>query len=303
MSKDYCLFEKDKEKRIAWITFNRPEKQNMMRGEDGAQFAKLLRQVEMDDDVKVLILRGAGKSFGTGADMSTLGPDTLGFSRDPKAPKPPLRRRLVVERNLTHDAKDDWGIQAAFHVCKPTISQVHGYCYGWHFMTMWMTDIVIASEEALFTHPALRYIAESVPAMSWMNDMGYHKTAELVFTGRAFTARELEHMGIVNKVVPLEKLEEEVMEYASVIAKQPLDVLMLQKHYLETLRSMRNETMTGNLLACLVHMTSSYMKPEPDDFIVMKETAREGAKGAVAKREQRYSPRWRLSYEGRAAKE
>lgn len=300
---DYCLFEKDKEKRIAWITFNRPEKHNMMNAKDGAEFAKLLRQVEEDDDVKVLILRGAGKSFGTGAAMSTLGPDTMGFSRDPKAPRPPLRKRLLVELSISHDAKDDWGIRATSHFCKPCIAQVHGYCYGWHFETMAQADIAIASEEALFTHPALRYIAEPSLAVHCLDNIGYKKTAELVFTGRAFTAREMEHMGMVNSVVPREKLEEEVMEYASVIAKQAIDTLMMQKYHLQIMRAMRHDTLTGNLVAALAHVAGSYMKTEPGDFIVMKETAREGAKAAALKAQQMYPPRWRLSYEGRAAKE
>ena len=303
MSSEYCLFEKDKEKRIAWITFNRPEKLNMMRQTEGNEFAQLLRQIEEDNDVKVLILRGAGKAFGTGADMGHLGPDTMGFSRDPKASRPNVARRLLAELSISHDAKDDWGIRANSHFCKPCIAQVHGYCYGWHFEAMAQSDIAIASEEALFTHPALRYIAEPSLAVHCLDNIGYKKTAELIFTGRAFTAQEMEHMGMVNSVVPREKLEDEVMEYASVIAKQALDTLMLQKYHLEIMKCMRHDSLTGNLIAALTHVLGSYMKTEPSDFIVMKETAKHGAKAAAAKAQQMYPPRWRLNYEGRAAKE
>ena len=108
---------------------------------------------------------------------------------------------------------------------------------------------------------------------------------------------------MVNSVVPREKLEEEVMEYASVIAKQALDTLMMQKYHLEIMKCMRHDSLTGNLIAALAHVAGSYMKTEPSDFVVMKETARSGAKAAAAKAQQMYSPRWRLSYEGRAAKE
>ena len=303
MSSEYCLFEKDKEKRIAWITFNRPEKLNMMRQTEGNEFAQLLRQIEEDNDVKVLILRGAGKAFGTGADMGHLGPDTMGFSRDPKASRPNVARRLLAELSISHDAKDDWGIRANSHFCKPCIAQVHGYCYGWHFEAMAQSDIAIASEEALFTHPALRYIAEPSLAVHCLDNIGYKKTAELIFTGRAFTAQEMEHMGMVNSVVPREKLEDEVMEYASVIAKQALDTLMLQKYHLEIMKCMRHDSLTGNLIAALTHVLGSYMKTEPSDFVVMKETAKHGAKAAAAKAQQMYPPRWRLNYEGRAAKE
>lgn len=300
---DYLLYEKDKEKRIAWVTFNRPEKLNMMRSTDGAEFAQLLRKIEDDDDIKVLILKGAGECFGTGADMGHLGPDTMGFSRDPKAPRPSLGRRLLAELAISHDAKDYWGIRANSHFCKPCISMVHGYCYGWHFEAMAQSDIAIASEEALFTHPALRYIAEPSLAVHCLDNIGYKRTAELIFTGRAFTAKEMFSMGMVNSVVPRDKLEAETLEYASVIAKQALDTLMMQKYHLEIMKCMRHDSLTGNLIAALAHVAGSYMKTEPGDFVVMKEVAKEGAKAAAAKAQQMYSPRWRLDYKGRAAKE
>jgi enoyl-CoA hydratase len=299
----YLLYEKDKEKRIAWVTFNRPEKLNMMRSTDGKEFAQLLRQIEEDDDVKVLVLKGAGECFGTGADMGHLGPDTMGFSKDAKASRPSVRKRLLAELSISHDAKDDWGIRANSHFLKPCIAQIHGYCYGWHFEVMAQSDIAIASEEALFTHPALRYIAEPTIAVHCLDNIGYKRTAELMLTGRAFTARELLGMGMVNSVVSREKLDKEVMEYASVIALQPLDTLMMQKYHLEIMRCMRHQTLTGDLIAALAHVTGSYMKTDPGDFVVMKEVAKIGAKAAAAKANQMYSPRWRLSYEGRAAKE
>ena len=73
--------------------------------------------------------------------------------------------------------------------------------------------------------------AEPSLAVLCLDNIGYKKTAELVFTGRAFTAQEMAQMGMVNSVVPREKLDEEVMEYASVIAKQALDTLMMQKYH------------------------------------------------------------------------
>ena len=97
MQGNYLLFEKDKEKRIAWLTFNRPERQNMATMEDMEEIMRLLREIEEDDDVKVLIIKGAGECFGSGADVMLLGPATAGFSLDPKAPYPPVRKRLIQE--------------------------------------------------------------------------------------------------------------------------------------------------------------------------------------------------------------
>ena len=304
MSQDYFLYEKDSAKRIGFITFNKPEKLNMITmADDAVYFKDLLWEIEQDDDVKVLVLRGAGECLGVGADVSDLGPETVGFSRDPKEPPPPLRRRLAYERRMGHDGIDKCGMVSVFSFGKPVITQAKSYCYGWHFQQATEGDIIIASEDALFTHPAFRYIAETFPTMAWMNTMGYQKTAEMVFTGRPFTAEEMYQAGLVNRVVPKEKLEDEVMEYALAIAKLPLDIIVVQKHYLQTLRALRHDMMGGDLMACFGHVISTYMKPEPGDYLVIKEVARKGATEAIQAREDRYPPRWRLSHKGRAAKE
>lgn len=303
MGKEYFLYEKDAEKRIASITFNRPEKRNVLLGEDFPYFIPLLREIEDDDDVKVLILKGAGGNFGSGADIMALGPGTIGLSRDPKAPRPTVRKSLLMERRMAHDAVSPASLSAVFHFCKPCIAQVEGYCYGWHFQVAAAVDIVIASEEALFTHPAFRYIVEAWPMLVLIKTLGPKKAAELLFTGRAFTAWDMERCGFVNNVVPKQELEKEVMEIASVIALQPTDVLVVGKHYLETLRAIDNDLYAPNMVGCMAHLLSTYMKLEPGDYSVLRETTKLGARGAIQAREARYPPKYRLSYSGRAAKE
>ena len=304
MGKEYFQYEKDSAKRIGFITFSRPEKLNMiLASQEGGYFKDLLWEIEQDDDVKVLVLKGAGSCLGVGDDVTDLGTETMGFSRDPKEPPPPLRERLARERKMGHLAVDKWGMVSLFSFGKPVICQAHGYSYGWHFQIATESDIIIASDDALFTHPAFRYIAETFPAMAWMNTIGYQKTAEMLFTGRPFTAQELYEAGLVNRVVPREKLEDEVMEYALAIAKLPLDIIVVQKHYLQTLKAIRHDNMAGDLIACFGHVISTFMKPEPGDYLVLKEVTRKGPKGAIQAREDRYPPRWRLSHKGRAAKE
>ena len=164
-------------------------------------------------------------------------------------------------------------------------------------------DIVIASEESLFTHPAFRYIVEPNPVMVWLELMGTKRTAEMLFTSRAFTAQEMEQCGLVNGVVPRDKLEEEVNELASIIALQPIDLLMVNKHYLETLRAIRQDFHAPNLVGCISHALATHYQVEPGDFSVLRETTKLGASGTIRARESRYPPKYRLSYKGRAEKE
>jgi enoyl-CoA hydratase len=303
---EYLLYEKDANRRVAWITFNRPEKLNTIGAEEAGDFARLptlLRKIEADDEVKVLILRGAGEHFGVGADVMLLGPATVSFSRDPNAPRPTVRQRLLGERRMGHEPIAQLGLCLMFHFGKPCIAQVQGYCYGWHWQIAMGADICIASDDALFTHPAFRYIMEAWPMGVWMNTLGYQRCAELVFTGGPFTAQELKLAGMVNRVVPRDQLEAEVNEMADVIALMPLDVIVVAKHYLETLRAVRNDLVGPNMIGCMAHELSTFMKTEPGDFSVLRETTKSGAKGAIYAREARYPPKYRLGLKGRAAKE
>jgi len=298
MGKEYFKFEKDPQKRIGWITFNRPERLNIWLQEDEPYLAPLLREIEEDDDVKVLILKGEGECFGAGADVMMLGTETVRFERN--APPPSVKRRLLGERRMRRwcgDMGSDFG-----DFCKPCIAQVHGYCYGFHFHYAAAVDIVISSEECLFTHPAFRYITETWPAWAWMDQMGYKKFAELLLTGGPFTAQQMEQCGFINKVVPRDKLEDEVMELAAVIALQPYEMLLTHKHMLETLRAMRLPA-GSDRVACLGHILSTYMRLEPGDFSILRDTTKKGASGAIDAREKRYPPKYRLSHSKRAAKE
>lgn len=300
MSSEYFAFSKDTEKRLGWITFTRPEKHNMLTSDEytSDELPNLLREIEKDEDVKVLILKGAGENFGVGADIMILGPDTIGFSRDATKPKPRLGTRIWHERHMFLKPFREGTFFSDF--CKPVIAQVQGYAYGWHFQVCTSADIIVASEEALFTHPAFRYITESWPSWAFMSAMGYKRFAEMMLTGRAFTAREMEQCGFVNRVVPKEQLESTALEIASVMAVQPYDLLMAGKQFLETLREMSYPA-GANRVSCYGHLLSTYYKTDPGDFSIMRETTKSGASGAIKSREERYPPKYRLSYRGRKA--
>ena len=282
------------------MTFNRPEKENMATAEDMMNFIPLLQSIEEDDDVKVLIMKGAGDCFGPGADVRELGSGTAAFSSNPKDSYPPVRKRLIQERKgwQTNSA-----MQAFYHFAKVSIAQVHGYCYGLHFQWATAADITIASEDALFSHPAFRYIGPNEPTMlDWIDIMGIKKTKELAFTGRPFTAQEMEQCGLVNKVVPREKLEAEVDEMASVIAQMPIDHIVVGKHLFETFQKMRGLPASWDIIA-MSHNLSTHVKFEPGDFNLMKDRATKGITAAVRDRDLKYPPAYRLSHKGRATKD
>ena len=93
---------------------------------------------------------------------------------------------------------------------KISILEVKGYCYGWHFYQAADADLVISSDDALFGHPAFRYVGYAPRMWQWAMMMGLRKFQEMVFTGRPFTADEMYDCNFVNSVVPREQLEAEV---------------------------------------------------------------------------------------------
>jgi len=113
---------------------------------------------------------------------------------------------------------------------KPIIGQVQGYCLAGGLELIAICDIVIASEDAQFGHPAGRALGIPPTLGFWPVLIGLKKTKELLFTGDSIDAREAERLGLVNRAVPLDQLETEVRRLTERIANVPVDILTVHKH-------------------------------------------------------------------------
>src|SRR4051812_42977038 len=138
--KKSVLYEKDVDKSVAYITFNVPEKMNAIPVAAYERVGDLVREAEMDDDVKVIVFRRKGESFGTGADAAELG-YYIGYGKNKKGEKagrPSQRQRILPDRNLLSE-----GLAGKVNNClKATICQVQGYCYGGHLKIALGCDII-----------------------------------------------------------------------------------------------------------------------------------------------------------------
>ncbi len=109
---------------------------------------------------------------------------------------------------------------------KISIVEAKGYCYGWHFYQCADADLVISSDDALFGHPSFRYYGWGPRMWTWVQMMGLRKFQEMVFTGRPFTAEEMDKCNFLNKVVSRDQLEAEVDKYARACARnRPVDTV------------------------------------------------------------------------------
>jgi enoyl-CoA hydratase/carnithine racemase len=306
------LYEKDPATKIATITLNRPGFLNAPTIAARQRYADLVLRANVDDDVKVLIIRGVGDHLGSGADLPEMAgmfngdPDysvlpEFGIAEDEDIKYPPRDsyRYIAQVTNLYADAR--FGLRSLQDFKKISIIEAKGYCYGWHFYQAADADIVIASDDALFGHSAFRYVGWAARMWQWALTMGLRNFMEMVFTGRPFTAQEMKACSFVNSVVPRKQLEAETMKYALACARnRPTDTVVLQKTFFEVFKQQQGEYM-GSVLAGWLEGMLPLVKEE-GGIAVDGETFEKGLAAAVKDNDSRFPPEWRLSYKGRAQK-
>ena len=294
--------------KIATLTLNRPDRLNAPTIGMRLRYAELLHQANIDDDVKVLVIRGAGDDFGTGQDL----PEFMEAVRSEDG----LLREVQLEdadvtypprRNFRHGATTtQWftdprgGCRTLQEFKKISIVEVKGYCYGWHFYQAGDADLVVASDDALFGHAAFRYAGAAPRMWWWATSMGIRKFQEMVFTGRPFTADEMAECGFVNSVVPRDQLEAEVQKYAMACAQnRSTDVVFMQKTFFEVMKQFQGEYM-GSLLSGVLESMTGYGRPDANE-LGTDDAIDQGLSKAVKDFDSRFPPEWRLSKQGRAA--
>jgi enoyl-CoA hydratase len=196
----------------AWITLNRPDKLNAMNGAVVSALSARLHEAEDDSGVKVVVLTGAGRAFSSGYDISEEVKDMIQGADQ-------WRAVLEVDVEL---AMQLWSMS------RPTIAAVRGWCLAGACELAMACDMVVATEDARFGEPEIRYGSGPV-ALLMPFILGQKKTNELLFTGDSMDAREAHRCGLVNRVVPADELESAVDELVAKIAPTPLPILKLTK--------------------------------------------------------------------------
>lgn len=198
---------------VATLTLNRPDKLNAF---DDAMLQRLterLRECEADDEVRVIVIRGAGRCFSVGADAS-------GSGHSDKSPED-WRTMLLDE---------GWGrFLALWESPKVVVVQVHSYCMGIATVLCNCADIVMVADDAEIGWPPLPFGGGIIgPSMVW--HIGLHKAKELSFEiGSSMTGEEAERFGFANHCVPAAELPAAVDRTARNIARFPSDLLRLKK--------------------------------------------------------------------------
>lgn len=254
---------------VARITLHRPDKLNALSHALVDNLSLTLAQAAADDEVKVVVLNGAGRAFCAGYDLSEEVEEKI---EDADTWHRILSRDVAVTLEL-------------LRLPKPTIAAVHGYCLAGGCDLAMACDIVIATDDARFGEPEIRYGSGPV-TMLMPFLIGQKKTNELLFTGDVINAVEAERLGLINRMVASEQLADEVEALIAKIIPTPLAVLRYTK--LGIIRAYEakglNQAVAANLeLSAILNASNT---PEQQEFASI--AARDGLGAALAWRDERY---------------
>jgi enoyl-CoA hydratase len=201
---------------IATITLNRPEQLNTIVPPMPDEIEAAIAAATADDDVRVIVLRGAGRSFCAGYDFSGGGTGWQEEGSDPTDWDPGQDFKMVTQPQTGPTPK----MMSIWTTLKPVIAQVHGWCVGGGSDMALCADLVIASDDAVIGTPYARMWGAYLSGM-WIYRLGLTKVKELALTGRQLTGPEAVEIGRINRAVPGADLERTVAEQAAQVASLP----------------------------------------------------------------------------------
>lgn len=285
----YVICEKHwgQEGAIAKIILNRPEKLNAidLQGDAGIHddLWAALDEVAADDDVKVLIIKGAGRAFCAGFDLSRPYRVYQEYDGISGKERPSQRSRLNIDRGWTGDN------QKILLYPKVTIAQVHGHCIGEGATIAEQCDITIVADDAQISHAEQRlgFAGSGENLIPLFAMLGYKRARAMVLLGEPINGKEAERIGWATKSVPPDKLEEEADRIANAITLLPHDGIAIGKASNHLILEMLGYT-RGWVHGYITHTMFTNLKYAPGEFVWAKEREGEGARASFHARDDRY---------------
>lgn len=248
----------DKKGEIGFLILNRPEAGNVLNQELFTDISQTLEELNRDEKVRLIIVKGAGDNFCVGGDVAQIvALDKAGC------------RRFFLGLNQMYNT---------FHqIDKVVIAMVHGYATAGGFGLALACDLIVASEDAHFgvTGVNVGLFCMSGTAVMLPRIVGGKKALEMGLTGKIISAQEAESLGIVNIVVSRQRLEAATMELAQkILSKNPVSIVMGKRNFYTC--------------ADIEHDKAMVHSAEMFGILAATEQAKEGMRAFLDKRE----PRW-----------
>jgi enoyl-CoA hydratase len=268
MSYDLILVD-DLSPYVRRITLNRPEKRNALSNALRGEIFDCLHKNDVDPDVRVTIIRGAGKCFSAGYDLG-------GGNEGVELPffTPPGEGQWP--RHVTEGWMSIWDLS------KPVIAQVHSYCLAGGSELATGCDLVYVADDAKIGYPAVRFGVPDMHFHAWT--LGMRTAMQMMLTGDSISGTEAARLGWANEAYPAEELDERVLEVAKRIAQIEPDLLALNKRLVHRgmeVMGIRTAVRYGTELCALGTHTASMAK-------FVKSIEEKGLTGALSARDEQF---------------
>ena len=292
MSDDRVRLERDPETGIARLTLDNPARRNSYDAAMRMQLGAYLDELADDDDIKVVLLRGEGGVFSTGADMNNAyawygdgsGKDTAeaAGAGNGRRRRPSQRRRLAVDRKSF----------AFYHAFtgypKATVAEVRGYALGGGFELALMADIAVVARDTVLGMPATRFLGPALGSLHlFFHRLGPVLARRLLLTGDTVEAGTLEHLGLFTEMADHDAVPARAEFWARKVAKMPADGIVLAKEafrLVEQQQAYAGEEVTGYL----IHAYGTNLQFEDGEFNFVKARAQHGIKRAFQLRDEHF---------------
>ncbi len=280
---DRVLFDVDREKRIATITLNNPGQRNSYDASMREALARHLDQVAEDDDLTVVLLRGAEGVFSTGADMNNAyGWYGEGGDKPPNKSRPSQRRRLTVDRKSFGFYHNLMGFP------KVTVGEISGYALGGGFEMALMTDISVIARNTKIGMPATRFLGPALGSLHmFFHRLGPALARRLLLTGDIIEAGAIEHLGVFTDTCDADSVPARARYWAEKAAKMPADGVVIAKEAFRLVE--QSQAYQGEEVASyLFHAYGTNLQFAPGEFNFVKTRAQHGTKEAFRLRDEHF---------------
>ena len=298
MADGRVLMERDTEAGIARLTIDNPGRRNAYDPAMREQMGEYLDDIALDDAIKVVLLRGEGGVFSTGADManaygwygdgagpgaSTEAAEGAAAATGGRARRPSQRRRLSVDRKTFEFYHGFLGYP------KVTVAEVSGFALGGGFELALMADISVVARDTVIGMPATRFLGPALGSLHmFFYRLGPTLARRLLLTGDTIAAGELEHLSVFTDVTDAASVTARADWWARKVARMPADGLVIAKEafrLVEQMQGYQGEEVTSYL----IHAFGTNLRFEDDEFNFVKARAEHGTKEAFALRDAHFT--------------
>lgn len=236
--------------RVARVTLNGPEKLNAISRQLQRELIEVLTELERDDSVHVALVSGAGRAFSAGYDLAggsgVAAEQASAISRDRDGLEELLRNWLRI-----------WDLRL------PVIAKVHGYCLAGGSQLASICDVTFVADDARIGAPQLPLGAGFV-ASFWAWQVGAKRAKEFFFpVGSMISGREAADIGLFNRSIPADQLDQFVDDYVELVSKTPKEILVLQKKAInrtQEVQGFREALMGGVEIDAIAHFTTPVLE-------------------------------------------